>query len=240
VLGDISSAQMRALGPLIESFGDGSLRVTMDQNLLIPFVDKRSLPALFAALSDLGLAELHVGTARDVLSCPGAESCNLAVTSSRNLGRAIDDRLALDDAKDLPGIDDAAIKISGCPNSCGQHHVADLGFHGAARKENGTTVPMYQLHLGGGVGPEGAVFGRQVVKIIARRVPEAVVRLLKLFASDRVEGETVNAFYRRVDPKRVVSALGEVIGAPPTPEEAADIGASTGFQLAVGEGECAA
>lgn len=246
VLGDLTSGQMRALGAIVEKFGDGSARTTIDQNLLIPWVNVRSLPALFAALSESGLAALHVHTARDVLSCPGAESCNLAVTSSRNLARAIAARLDLDDANDLAGVDDASIKISGCPNSCGQHHVADLGFHGAARKitdgsENtGKAVPMYQLHLGGGVDGRGATFGRQVVKIVARRVPDAVVRLLRLYGADRSEGESATAFFQRVEPKRVVDALGEILAAPPTKEEIADIGETSGFEVAVGEGECAA
>ena len=241
-LGDITSAQMRAFGPILEKFGDGSARVTIDQNLLIPFVDKRSLPALHAALDEIDFTKLGVHTARDVTSCPGAETCNLAVTASRNLGRAITDRLEKLDAIALPGADTAVIKISGCPNSCGQHHIADLGFHGAARKDGGTgvTVPMYQLHLGGGVDQRGATFGRQVVKIVARRVPDAVVKLLQLFGSDRAEGESITAFYQRVDPKRVVAALGELVSIPATAEESADIDESSGFVVAVGQGECAA
>jgi sulfite reductase (ferredoxin) len=239
-LGDITSAQMRQLGPILEKFGDGSGRVTIDQNILIPFVDKRSLPALHVELAEIGLARLGVKTTRDVTSCPGAETCNLAVTASRNLGKAISDRLELPDAIGLDGSKDAVVKISGCPNSCGQHHIADFGFHGAARKENGKTVPMYQLHLGGGVDGRGATFGRQVVKLVARRVPDAVVQLLKLYADDKQEGETVTAFYQRVDPKRVVSFLGELVTKPPTDEEVADIGEEVGFKIHTGEGECAA
>ena len=239
-LGDITSAQMRALGPILEKFGDGSGRVTIDQNILIPFVDKRSLPALHVALAEIGMTKLGVKTARDVTSCPGAETCNLAVTASRNLGRAIGERLELPDAIGLAGSDKAVVKISGCPNSCGQHHIADFGFHGAARKEAGITVPMYQLHLGGGVDGRGATFGRQVVKLVARRVPDAVVRLLQLYAEDRREGETPTAFYQRVDPKRVVGYLGPLVTAPPTPEEVADIGEEAGFKLHTGAGECAA
>jgi sulfite reductase beta subunit-like hemoprotein len=99
---------------------------------------------------------------------------------------------------------------------------------------------MYQLHLGGGVDGRGATFGRQVVKLVARRVPDAVVQLLKLYADDKQEGETVTAFYQRVDPKRVVSFLGELVTKPPTDEEVADIGEEVGFKIHTGEGECAA
>ncbi len=241
LLGDIDSKQMRALGPILEKFGDGSARVTVDQNLLIPFVHVRSLPALFVELSTLGLAELGVRTARDVTSCPGAETCNLAVTSSRNLGRAISDRLSQQDALTLPGAKETVIKISGCPNSCGQLHIAGIGFHGAARRDgNGTTVPMYQLHLGGGVDERGATFGRQVVKLIARRAPEAVARLLALYGEDRLENEAVEAFYQRVEPKRVIAYLGALVTEPARPDEVADIGEEQGFLLHSGAGECAA
>jgi len=238
-LGDLTSAQLRAIGPIFEKYGDGSAYLTIDQNILIPFVDKRSLPAIFVALKEIGLAELGVKTAKDVTSCPGAETCNLAVTKSRQLGLAISDRLDQADAEGLKAMNGTVIKISGCPNSCGQHHIADIGFHGAARKDDGKTYPMYQLHLGGGVDGDGAYFGRQVVKIIARRVPDAVVKLLALYESDRSENETPNAFFRRVDPKRVVAALGELVAGFAEGEET-DFGESVGFQVAIGAGECAA
>ncbi|HEX8793698.1 MAG TPA: nitrite/sulfite reductase, partial [Polyangiaceae bacterium] len=239
-LGDVTAAQMRALAGLITRFGDGTVRLTIDQNLLIPWVDKRSLPALYVALREIGLARTDVHTARDVTSCPGAESCNLAVTSSRNVARAISERLELPDVGTSKALADTTIKISGCPNSCGQHHVADIGWHGAAKTVNGVTYPMYQLHLGGGVDPSGARFGRQVVKVVARRVPDAVAALLKLYDADHAEGETPAAFYQRVDPKRVVAALGDIAASSPESSESHDIGQDTGFHVAIGAGECAA
>lgn len=238
-LGDLTSAQMRALGPIFERFGDGSAYITIDQNILVPWVDRRSLPALFVALKEIGLAELGVHTAKDVTSCPGADTCNLAVTKSRQLAGAISERLEQADVQGLAALNGTVIKVSGCPNSCGQHHIADIGFHGAAKKEGGKTYPMYQLHLGGGVDGDGAYFGRQVVKIVARRAPEAVVKLLALYQSDRAEGETPNAFFRRVDPKRVVAALGDLVSGFAAGEEA-DIGEAVGFEVAIGQGECAA
>jgi sulfite reductase (ferredoxin) len=206
---------------------------------MIPFVDKRSLQAIYVELKELGLAELGIHTAKDVTSCPGAETCNLAVTSSRQLAAAISDRLDQPDVQELKGLAGTVIKLSGCPNSCGQHHIADLGFHGAAKREGGKTYPMYQLHLGGGVDENGAYFGRQVVKLVARRVPEAVVRLLALYEAERTEGETPKAFFKRVDGKKAVAALGDLTTGFQSGEEA-DIGETVGFQVAVGEGECAA
>jgi sulfite reductase (ferredoxin) len=238
-LGDVTTAQLRALGDVAKRFGDGSVRLTIDQNLLIPWVDSRSLPALHRELARLDLAELDRQTARDVTSCPGADTCNLAVTSSRSLAKGISDRLAEPDARGLAAFATTSIKLSGCPNSCGQHHVADIGFHGAAKTNGGVTVPVYQLHLGGGVDENGARFGRQVVKIIAKRVPEAVFALLRLFETDRAEGETTAAFFARVAPKRVVESLASVLGPPATGDEV-DIGQSSGFLVAIGAGECAA
>jgi sulfite reductase (ferredoxin) len=241
LLGDITSQQMRALGRILSSFGDGTVRLTVDQNILMPWVDKKSLPALFAALHEIGLTRTEVHTARDVTSCPGAESCNLAVTSSRNVGRAIEERLGeASVATATAAAAGTTIKVSGCPNSCGQHHIADIGWHGAVKTVNGTTYPMYQLHLGGGVDESGARFGRQVVKVVARRVPEAVAALVQLFETDHTEGETPSAFYRRVDPKRVVAVLGEIASLPPASGEERDIGEEIGFEVAIGAGECAA
>ena len=239
-LGDVTSVQLRALAELLPRFGDGTLRLTVDQNILVPWVDRRSLPALYVALRDIGLARSDVHTASDVTSCPGAESCNLAVTSSRNVARAISERLEQPDMAASAGLADTTIKISGCPNSCGQHHIADIGWHGAVKNVGGTAYPMYQLHLGGGVDPAGARFGRQVVKVVARRVPEAVAVLLKLFETERTDGETAAGFYRRVDPKRVVAVLGDIAASTPHAGEETDIGEETGFQVAIGAGECAA
>lgn len=240
LLGDVTSAQMRELGQIASTFGDGTVRLTIDQNILVPWVDKRSLPALYARLSAAGLARLDLHTARDVTSCQGADTCNLAVTSSRAVAQAITHRL---EAEGIGAHGDAAktrIKVSGCPNSCGQHHIADLGFHGGAKTIGSVTVPVYQLHLGGGVDARGARFGRQVVKIVARRVPEAVVRLLRLYDAEHAPGESPAAFFERLDGKRVIAALGALVTDPPRPDEIADVGEEGGFFVQTGVGECAA
>jgi sulfite reductase beta subunit-like hemoprotein len=240
LLGDATSAQLREIGALASTFGDGTVRLTIDQNLLLPWVHPKSLPALFARLDGAGLAKLDLHTARDVTSCQGADTCNLAVTSSRAVAKAITDKL---EAVGLGAHGEAArtiIKVSGCPNSCGQHHIADLGFHGGAKTVGTTTVPVYQLHLGGGVDVRGARFGRQVVKIVARRVPDAVAVLLRLYDAERTADETPAQFFERADGKKIVAALGEIVTAPPTASEASDIGEDKGFLVELGEGECAA
>jgi sulfite reductase beta subunit-like hemoprotein len=239
-LGDATSEEMRALGRIADELGDGTVRLTIDQNLLMPWIDRRSVPALYARLSKAGLARRDLHTVRDVTSCQGADTCNLAITSSRAVAAAITARLEADGIGADGAVAKTLIKISGCPNSCGQHHIADLGFHGGAKNTGDGAVPVYQLHLGGGVDERGARFGRQVVKIVARRVPEAVVRLLHFFEAERTPDETPASFFERVDGKRLVAALGDVVTAPPATDERADVGEAAGFLVHSGEGECAA
>jgi sulfite reductase beta subunit-like hemoprotein len=246
VLGDFTAQQARSLAKIAREFGDGVVRATLEQNLLMQFVPVEDLPALHVALEAEGLARSGARTVVDVTTCPGAESCQLAVTASRQLGVSISERLESmsgEAARALDLASTAAIKISGCPNSCGQHHVADLGFHGAVRKIGDRSAPVYQLHLGGGVdGVTGATFGRQVIKIPARRVAEAVERLVLLFARERQGDETPRAFYRRVAADRVQSLLGDLatLDANSAAEEFTDLGQDTGFVVAIGTGECAA
>jgi sulfite reductase (NADPH) hemoprotein beta-component len=243
-LGKVTAEEFRALARLCVGFADGSARTTVDQNVMLRYVPLARLPALFEALDAAGLARPGAGTVADVTTCPGAESCNLAVTASRQVGEAIAARVEGDVAL-APALElarTATIKVSGCPNSCGQHHVADIGFHGAAKRVGERTAPVYQLHLGGGVDDRGARFGRQVIKVPARRVPEAVARLVALYARERAGDESPATFYERVDEARVVSALEDLAAMDAsTPDETfLDIGETQGFRIAIGEGECAA
>ncbi|HZS42263.1 MAG TPA: nitrite/sulfite reductase [Polyangia bacterium] len=239
--GDVTSAQLRGAARLARQFSDGTVRLTNEQNLLFRFIPEASLTALHAELLALGLGRPGARTIYDVTSCPGADTCNLAVTKSRELATAVSDRLVA-----ANGLVDAAreldIKISGCPNSCGQHHVAAFGFHGTMRRVEGTAVPEYQLHLGGGIDGAGATFGRQVVKVPARRVPDAVVRLLELYRRERGDGEKPLAFFRRVDAamvKRAVADLAAFDPATAKPEDYLDNGDDAAFKVAIGQGECA-
>ncbi|MBI5512351.1 MAG: nitrite/sulfite reductase [Deltaproteobacteria bacterium] len=243
-LGAVTAAQLRGLASLCQTYADGAVRTTLDQNLALRYVPVARLPALHRALKDLWLAQPGARTVSDVTSCPGAESCNLAVTSSRAVAAAITARLETDPA--LAELVAAAratvIKLSGCPNSCGQHHIADLGFHGAARKVGDRTAPVYQLHLGGGVDERGARFGRQVVKLPAKRLPEAVARLLGLYAREREGSEAPSRFFERVAEARVLAALGDLatLDARTPDEDFLDVGEDTGFKVSIGAGECAA
>jgi sulfite reductase (ferredoxin) len=243
-LGRITAAQFDALADIAERFSEGALRLAVDQNLLLRFVPTERLGALYAALDAAGLGAPDARTVADVTTCPGAETCNLAVTASRQVGAAITARLESDAslADALVAARDATVKVSGCPNSCGQHHIATLGWHGAARRAGDRTAPVYQLHLGGGFDDNGARFGRQVVKVPARRVPEAMARLLKLYTAERAEGDTPDRFFRDLAGPRVEALLHDLVALDAdTPDDIfLDIGQAQGFQVAIGEGECAA
>ena len=241
VRGDITSDQLRGVAALSRRLADGMARFTIEQNLLLRFVHADLLPAVYRELVMLGLGAADAGTIHDVVSCPGAESCNLAVTGSRELASAISDRLATERELAEPARD-LTIKISGCPNSCGQHHIAGLGFHGGMRRVGGKVVPEYTLHLGGGIDGNGAVFGRQVVKLPARRVPEGLVALLRLYQAKKQPGERALAFFRRVtdaEVKEAVAALVKLDEASRA-EDFLDNGSEDTFMVRTRDGECAA
>jgi sulfite reductase (ferredoxin) len=244
--GDITATQMRGAARLARQFSDGTLRLTNEQNLVFRFVPEASLTSLHAELVALELGRAGARTIRDVTSCPGADTCNLAVTRSRELTTAVSDALDATTgvtAEAVRAAETLDIKISGCPNSCGQHHIAAFGFHGTMRRVGGVAVPEYQLHLGGGIDRQGgATFGRQIVKVPARRVPATVVRLLELYAKEHAEGETALAYFRRVEPdtlKRAVVDLTEFDAATAKPEDWIDHGDEAPFVVAIGQGECA-
>jgi sulfite reductase beta subunit-like hemoprotein len=241
-LGDITAPQLRILGELAAAYGDGTVRTTTDQNIVLRWVRAGDVMALHRRLAAAGLALGGAGTLADVTSCPGAETCRLAVTQSRGLARVLTD--AFREAPELvEAAADAGIKISGCPNGCGQHHISAIGFQGSVRKVGGRAVPQYFVLVGGRVGDERVEFGRLAAKIPARRLTEAVQRLLGLFRSDRAPGESAVDFFARVDLARVRQVLGDlerVAVEELGPEDYVDIGEDVEFAPEILEGECSA
>jgi len=236
-LGDVTAAQLRLLRDLADGCGDGTVRTMHEQDLLLRWVPTAEVRRLHAALAAAGLAE--PGGVANVTSCPGAEACRLAVTQSRGVGRALHDRLL----QDAAATDGLSIKISGCPNGCGHHHVAGIGLQGSVRRLGSRVVPQYFVFVGGGVAGGGARFGTLVAKIPARRVADAVQRLLALHAAEGNEGESITAFLQRVEPGRVKAALSDLEAMTieeATPEDFVDIGEEAEFALAAMEGECSA
>ena len=241
-LGDVSSAQLRLLALLADASSDGTVRLTMEQNAVMRWVRNDDVRGLFARLAAADLARGGAGTPADVVSCPGAESCRLAVTQSRGLGRLLADALiARRDLTDaMPLLD---IKISGCPNGCGQHHIAGIGFQGSLRKIGGRPAPHYFVMIGGGTSEGITTFGRVAAVIPARRGLEAVERLATLYSDRKESGETPEAFFRRVELAVAKASLASIEGLTPdtaTETDFIDLGDDRAFAPEVMDGECSA
>jgi len=240
-LGDMTSEQMRVLADLADAYSDGTMRVTPEQDLVFRWIRHADIEPLYARLAATGLGLAGAGTIADVTSCPGAESCRLAVTQSRGLGSLIESHLR--EHPDVAALaPELRIKISGCPNGCGQHHVAGIGFQGSIRKVGDRVVPQYFVMLGGGVDGEAASFGRIAAKVPARRIPETVERLLGLYRDERLEGEPAVAFFRRLDPAKVKSTLADLETMTPAdavPADFIDLGETQAFVPEIMDGECA-
>ena len=241
-LGDLSSAQLRILASLAAGYADGTVRLTMEQNAVMRWVPTSEIPVLFAKLAAAGLARSGAGTPSDVVSCPGAESCRLAVTQSRGLGRLLGDALIArpDIAAAFPALD---IKISGCPNGCGQHHIAGIGFQGSLRKVGGRPAPHYFVMIGGGTSEGITTFGRVAAVIPARRGLEAVECLARLYTDLRTDDETPEAFFRRIDlvvAKQSLASLERLTPESATDDDFVDLGDEHAFAPEVMEGECSA
>ncbi len=234
-LGDLTTAQFRALADLTEEFSEErEARTTVEQNILLRFVRRTHLASLHAGLVDADLALPLARTISDVVSCPGAYSCRLAVTQSRGMADALTN--ALGDRRDS-----LSIKISGCPNGCGQHYVAGIGLQGSVRKVAGRAVPQYHLYVGGSPGSEQATFGRLAAKVPARRVPEAVRRLADLAQRESAPGESPEAFLARAAPERISALLADLeVLEHPVAEDFVDLGEQKTFEVQTSEGECAA
>ncbi|HUG53381.1 MAG TPA: nitrite/sulfite reductase [Vicinamibacteria bacterium] len=241
-LGDVTGAQLRLIGDLALAYGDGTVRTTVRQGLLFRWVRSADVPDLYRRLRAAGLGQALADTVADVTSCPGAESCRLAVTQSRGLGRQLGDHLR--SRPDLvAAAPDLVIKISGCPNGCGQHHVAGIGFQGSVRKVDGKALPQYFLMVGGGVDDSGAHYARLAAKVPVRRIETAVERLIELYRSERETGETATTFFRRVElgrVKQLVSDLERVRPEEAAPADFVDLGEETAFEVTTMDGECSA
>jgi sulfite reductase (NADPH) hemoprotein beta-component len=241
LLGDLTATQMRVLGALASAIGDGTVRLTPGQNVVFRWIRVADAEPLFRRLSAAGLARDGADTLADVVTCPGAESCRLAVTQSRGLGRLLAEHLRAreDLTSAVPGLD---IRISGCPNGCGQHHVAGIGFQGSLRKVGGRPAPHYFVTVGGGTRDGETTFGRLAAVVPARRCGEAVERLVHLYRQRAEPGESPLAFYRRADLAQVKSALAglELTTATAAPEDFVDLADDAEFAPEVLDGECSA
>jgi sulfite reductase beta subunit-like hemoprotein len=239
-IGDVTSDQWRGLAAVQRDF-ELEVRVTNRQNVVFRGLARDQLPALHQRLAALGMAEPGAELARDVVSCPGADTCNLAVTQSRGLADAIG--RALEDAG-LADVGGVRVNISGCTNSCGQHHISDIGFCGVERRAHGQAAPGYQMLLGGHVGRTEIEFGQKALRLPAKAAAEATVRVVGRFAGERSAGETFTSWLARVGGAAAVATELKDLDLWPTPEERpdyyVDYGETGPYVADVGAGECAA
>ena len=241
-LGDMEAGRLRALSKLVTRYGEDQARVARDQNLVLPSVKRADLRPLYEGLAETGVAEAGVGTALDITACPGADTCGLGITSSKGLTRSLQSELqSLAGNGGLEAMRGVTIKISGCPNSCGQHHIANIGLHGVVKNIGGRQVPSYQLHLGGRVDHGEARIGDPLEKIPAKQVPKVVAALLELFRKERRGNESFAAFAARLPRERIQALLSPILEQPPPLEHlAVDWGQEGPFSTEeIGRGECA-
>jgi len=242
-LGDFTPGQARRLADLGRQYGGGSIRLTVDQNVLFRWVHEQDLPALYAALNEMGLGAAGARTIIDITSCPGTDTCKLGISSSRGLAGELRRRLALRSAEMDQAVRDLTIKISGCFNSCGQHHVADIGFYGVTRKKHGYNVPFFQLVLGGEWQRNGGSYGLATLAIPSQRIPEALDRITERYLRARESDESFQKFIARVGKKEIRDSLEDLMEVPPheeAPEYFSDWGDPREYTTGdMGIGECA-
>jgi sulfite reductase (ferredoxin) len=242
-LGDLTSSQLRALADIARRFTRESLRTTVEQNMVIRWVSQIDLPDLYSALKSAGLEQPGAGTIVDIVACPGTDTCKLGISSSRGLAgelrtRLLEKSLQLDQA-----IQNLHIKVSGCFNSCGQHHIADLGFYGVSRKIAGYTVPHFQVVLGGEWNHNAGAYGLPIMAIPSKNIPEVVSRLGERYLAERTKGEGFQAFIKRIgkaEVKRILEDLARVPDYQSNPFYFSDWGDPREYSIDdIGKGECA-
>ena len=238
-LGDITARQFRELAAIQRHFS-ADMRLTNRQNVVFRGMQPGQMRELFDRLDEIGMAKPGAELARDVVACPGADTCNIAVTQSRGLADAIGAKLEEEGLAEVGGV---RINISGCTNSCGQHHASDIGFFGAERRAHGKSLPGYQMLLGGHIGDEQIHFGEKALRLPAKNAPEAVARVVRRFAGERGAGETFQGWLARSGgAKQVGTTLADLDDVPlpdVAPDFFVDYGETGPFTGEVGDSECA-
>ena len=242
-LGDITANQLRALADIVRRFTKGTARTTVEQNFVIRWVSRSDLPEIHQALDAIGLADPGAGTIVDITACPGTDTCKLGISSSRGLAAELRKQLDEQNFQLDEAVKNLHIKISGCFNSCGQHHVADLGFYGVSRKMGGYAVPHFQLVLGGEWGHNVGSYGLPVMAIPSKNIPQVVTRLTERYVSDRKNGEHFRDFIKRIGKVELKNMLDDLTRPPADQTDRSffrDWGDPREYSLGdLGVGECA-
>ncbi len=251
--GDITSRQLKAVADICKEFSaEGCIRTTPLQNIVLRWVMQSDLPELYQRLVQTGLANSGALTMASAVGCVGTTSCNLAITNSHRLAKEIQTKfielgLDMDDT-----LRDSTIKISGCPNSCGQHEVATIGFYGGASRVNNTLAPTYNMLLGGSI-TENASLGKIFTRVPAKKIIDVVLKIIEIYKQERNEGESLNAWVSRIlrgegsgtvkkpeNLKSVIDNISKLPSPEESPESYMDYGNDDMFKAKTARGECAA
>ncbi|MBQ27016.1 MAG: sulfite reductase [Nitrospiraceae bacterium] len=239
--GDMTPTQIRFVADLIDTEANGNIRTTIGQNVLIRWISTARLPEIYPKLIEADLADSGAHLVEDIVACPGTDTCGLGITSSKALARALKEVFpAGNTGDDLTGM---SIKISGCHNSCAQHHIATIGLHGVTKRYGDHIAPFYEMHLGGSSGGDGARIGQMTIKLPSRNVSRAITHLVGLFRQERQNEESFPQYLDRAGKSKLKQALipYSIIGNfDETPEYFYDWEAKSEFSIVdLGPGECA-
>ena len=213
-LGDLTSQQTRRLADIARRFNGGRLRLTVEQNIVLRWISEADLPDLYRELEAADLAQPGAATLVDITACPGTDTCKLGISASRGLAAELRQRISTRNASLDEAVKNLRIKISGCFNSCGQHHVADIGFYGVSRKHNNRTVPHFQVILGGQWTENAGSYGLAVVAVPSKRIPDVVERITGFYVDERENGESFQSFVRRIGKARIRGLLDDLTPLP--------------------------
>jgi len=240
-LGDITANQLRSLADIVRRFTTETVRTTVEQNFVIRWVSKGDLPELYRALDAVKLAASGAGALVDIVSCPGTDTCKLGISSSRGLAGELRKRVSEASYQADEAVRNLHIKVSGCFNSCGQHHVADMGFYGVSRKIAGYAVPHFQVVLGGEWERNAGSYGTPILAVPSKNIPQVVKRLTDSYVRGREPGETFKSYIKRTGKAQLKNML-EDLAKPPAGDHSyfSDWGDPREYTLGdMGEGECA-
>ncbi len=239
-VGDIPTATARKFVDAIKPYVADEIRITQNQGLLLKYVRKEALPALYNGLTELDLSAPGFDSPADVTTCPGTDTCNLGISNSMTLSRVLED-VIYNEYEDFIFNREIKIKISGCMNSCGQHGLAHIGFHGSSLKAGVKVLPSVQVLLGGGTVGDG--IGRaaeKIIKVPAKRATHVLRRVLDNYKDNSIQDETFHAYYDRQGKDYFYQLLKPLADLTTlTDEEFVDWGHQETFATAIGVGECA-
>jgi sulfite reductase (ferredoxin) len=242
-LGDLSADQTRALADLSEKYAGGNARTTVEQNIVLRWVPRGRVMDLYNDLAELGLNQPGAGTIVDVTSCPGTDTCKLGIASSRGLAGELRERLGAKSASLDAAVRGLRIKVSGCFNSCGQHHVADIGFYGNSRNVGNYTVPHFQVMLGGQWRENGGSYALAMGAVPSKRIPELVAALTDRFLAEKTGEETFQTWCARIGKKQLKTIVETFAPVPAHKDDSSfytDWGDPREFTIGdMGVGECA-